>query len=129
MLAEMNHAKIIEYLNENGCKWDNKTKWDVVDENDFDALDLASRNGNLERLKFLHKNRDEGCSFDALIYAAENGHIDIIKWLHENQIDNLTKRSYKLAIQAVISNNNFEYYFSTNYTLLFFARLYSSNNK
>ena len=46
-------------------------------------MDEAVRDGNLERLKFLHFNRTEGCTKTAMDDAAKNGHLEVIKFLHE----------------------------------------------
>ena len=49
-----------------------------------DAMDDASRNGNLDIVKYLDENRNEGCTTDAMDNAAKNGHFDIVRYLHEN---------------------------------------------
>ena len=49
------------------------------------AMDLASQYGNLDVVKWLHKNREEGCTTNAMDCAADKGHLDVVKWLHENR--------------------------------------------
>lgn len=34
-----------------------------------------------EILKWLHKNRGEGCTQEAVDWAAGNGHVDVLHWL------------------------------------------------
>ncbi|KAJ3185542.1 hypothetical protein HDU87_000165 [Geranomyces variabilis] len=55
-----------------------------------DAMDLASQNGRLEVVKFLHKNRHEGCSTDAMDKAASGGHLEVVKWLHKHRQEGCT---------------------------------------
>ncbi|EGZ19130.1 hypothetical protein PHYSODRAFT_354169 [Phytophthora sojae] len=47
-------------------------------------MDLASRNGHLEVVQWLHHNRLEGCTTEAMDGAASGGHLDIVKWLHDH---------------------------------------------
>ncbi|KAJ3399043.1 hypothetical protein HDV05_002096 [Chytridiales sp. JEL 0842] len=47
------------------------------------AMDTAAMNDELEVLKFLHENRDEGCTPDALSYSAASGYLDVVKFLVE----------------------------------------------
>jgi hypothetical protein len=44
-----------------------------------DAMDMASRTGYLETVKWLHENRTEGCTQDAMDGASHFGYIEIIK--------------------------------------------------
>ena len=53
-------------------------------------MDGAAEYGHLEIVKFLHENRTEGCTTDAMDYAARNGHLEIVKWLHENRKEGCT---------------------------------------
>ena len=48
-------------------------------------MDWAAENGHLDVVKFLHENRDEGCSKDAMDDAAKNGHIDVVEYLKQFQ--------------------------------------------
>ena len=54
------------------------------------AMDYASQNGHLNVVKFLHENRNEGCTTCAMDYASENGHLDVVKFLHENRTEGCT---------------------------------------
>ena len=70
-------------------------------------MDEAVRDGNLERLKFLHFNRTEGCTKTAMDDAAKNGHLEVIKFLHERhwfrtQLQNKNTRSFN-ALQKIKS--------------------------
>ena len=49
------------------------------------AMDLASMNGYLQIVEYLHLNRSEGC-YDALFYATKYCHFEIVKYLVENGI-------------------------------------------
>ncbi|KAJ3109043.1 hypothetical protein HDU97_009161 [Phlyctochytrium planicorne] len=44
-------------------------------------MHFAPGNGHLDVVKFLHENRDEGCTQSAIRLAAQNGHFDVIKFL------------------------------------------------
>src|SRR5262245_8809748 len=46
------------------------------------AMDSAASNGHLEVVKWLHSNRDEGCSRKAVEGAASGGHLEVLEWLH-----------------------------------------------
>jgi hypothetical protein len=61
------------------------------------AMDIASDNGHLEVVKWLHFNRTEGCTRDAMDYASENGHLEVVKWLHENRDEGCTQEAIFLA--------------------------------
>ena len=50
----------------------------------------AAMNGHLDSIKWLHENRDEGCTRDIMDRAAERGHLDIVTWLHENRKEECT---------------------------------------
>jgi ankyrin repeat protein len=54
------------------------------------AMDAAAWNGHLEVIKWLHENRKEGCTKKAMDYAAENGQLEVVKWLHENRQEGCT---------------------------------------
>ncbi len=49
-------------------------------------MNLAAANGHLEVIKWLHENRNEGCSTWAMDWAVENGHSEVVKWLRENNL-------------------------------------------
>jgi hypothetical protein len=61
------------------------------------AMDLAARNGDLKVVKWLHKNRKEGCTTDAMDHAARNGHLQVVQWLHENRTEGCTWRAMDRA--------------------------------
>ncbi|CAM9941389.1 unnamed protein product, partial [Ectocarpus sp. 12 AP-2014] len=44
-------------------------------------MDGAAENGSLEVVKWLHYNRQEGCTGDAIFLAAKTGHADVVQWL------------------------------------------------
>jgi ankyrin repeat protein len=48
-------------------------------------MDFAAGNGHLNVVKWLHKNRKEGCTTTAMDLAMLNEHIDIVMWLNENR--------------------------------------------
>jgi len=54
------------------------------------AIDYADKNGYLEIVKWLHENREEGCTTAAMDLAVENGHLEVVKWLHENRKEGCT---------------------------------------
>jgi aromatic ring-cleaving dioxygenase len=48
-------------------------------------MDLASMNGHLHIVKWLHENRKEGCSDKVMDLAIRNGHFDVVEWLFQNR--------------------------------------------
>jgi hypothetical protein len=44
-------------------------------------MDYAAYSRHLEVVKWLHANRDEGCTTDAMDDAAANGHTEVVEWL------------------------------------------------
>ena len=48
---------------------------------------------NLNILKWLHRNRIEGCTKDVMDWAANDGHIETVRWLHQNRTEGCTKRA------------------------------------
>ena len=63
-----------------------------------DVIDTAARKGCLNIIKWLHENRNDGCTTNAMDYAATNGHIEIVKWLHENRTEGCTTDAMDGAI-------------------------------
>jgi hypothetical protein len=51
------------------------------------ALDLSSGNGHLEVVKWLHHNREEGCTAFAMDLAADNVHFKVFGFLHLNRTE------------------------------------------
>jgi hypothetical protein len=49
-------------------------------------MDYAADNGRLDVLKWLHQNRNEGCTTDAMEWAVNNGHLHVVKWLSETKV-------------------------------------------
>ncbi len=49
-------------------------------------MDMASQNGHLDIVKFLHENRSEGCTTWAMDYASRFGYLEVVKFLHEIDI-------------------------------------------
>ncbi len=47
-------------------------------------MDYAAESGHLDIVRFLHQNRNEGCTTYAMDYAAKNGHRDVVNFFHEN---------------------------------------------
>ena len=50
-----------------------------------DAMNWGVRNNRLDIVKWLHENRNEGCSKVALYFAAMCGHLDLVIFLYENR--------------------------------------------
>ena len=44
-------------------------------------MDLASSNGYLDIVKFLHENRTEGCTTWAMDWASLKGYLDVVEYL------------------------------------------------
>jgi hypothetical protein len=70
--AKNGHLDCLEYLNKNGCHWDE----------DYIGA-VAAKNGHLDILMYAH---DYGCSLDEINFldAAEDGHLDILKYAYEH---------------------------------------------
>ncbi len=43
-------------------------------------MDWAAENGHLEIVKWLHQNRNEGCTSNVMNGAAGKEHLEVIKW-------------------------------------------------
>lgn len=56
----------------------------------FKVINNVARNGNIKVLKWLYLNRKDNGTKDAMELAAMNGHFEIIKFLYKNQIENDT---------------------------------------
>ncbi len=66
-------------------------------------MDLAAECGNFELVKWLHYNRDEGCT-DALEYAAINGHLEIAEFLAVNRYLGCNEES----LEGAVANGHLE---------------------
>jgi len=69
--ASCGALRIIKWLRENGCPWDEET------------CEYAAEKGHLEVLKWLRAN---GCPWNTYTceYAADNGHLEILQWARAN---------------------------------------------
>ncbi|EGG22321.1 hypothetical protein DFA_04439 [Cavenderia fasciculata] len=63
----------------------------------YEAIGIASSNGFIDIVKYLHENgaegggtKDEGCSTKAMDEAAQNGHLEVVKYLHFNRTEGAT---------------------------------------
>ena len=59
----------------------------------FNPINYASLNGHLNIVKWLHKNRSEGCTTGAMNWASENGHTEIYNYLikHKDELLKIEK--------------------------------------
>ncbi|KAJ3409638.1 hypothetical protein HDV05_004318 [Chytridiales sp. JEL 0842] len=60
-------------------------------------MDIASRNGHLDIVQYLHHRRSEGCTVSAMDLAAANRHLDVLQFLHENRKEGLTNLALNMA--------------------------------
>lgn len=67
-------------------------------------MDGAAENGFLPVVRWLHRNRNEGCSEKAMTRAAYNGHLPIVEWLHVHR----SQECSVPAIEEAALCNNFE---------------------
>ncbi|KAG1703744.1 hypothetical protein DVH05_006759 [Phytophthora capsici] len=67
-------------------------------------MDSAAENGHLHVVKWLHENRDEGCTTKAMTCAARNGHLKVVRWLQLNRSEGFTAD----AIELVVVREHFE---------------------
>lgn len=63
-----NNMKLLEWLHEKNCKWDNQSCY------------IAAGEGNFDILKWLVNNKCPMCGF-TYNYAIDNGHVEIAEWL------------------------------------------------
>ena len=89
--AMCGHHKIAELLIEKGADIN-------VMQNTMSPVELASANGHLETVKWLHENRKEGCTKWAMNWAARYDHLDVVIWLHENRHEGCTTKANELVI-------------------------------
>lgn len=61
------------------------------------VMDSAAFAGHLAVVKWLHRNRSEGCTAHAMDSAAACGHLDIVKWLHRNRSEGCTTAAMDTA--------------------------------
>ncbi|KAH9130065.1 hypothetical protein LEN26_008897 [Aphanomyces euteiches] len=59
---------------------------------------FASAVGSLDVVKFLHENRQEGCTTKAMDVACTNGHLGIVKFLFEHRKERCSSRALSQAI-------------------------------
>ncbi|KAF0721372.1 hypothetical protein AaE_010077 [Aphanomyces astaci] len=67
------------------------------------GMNLAARYGHLDVVRYLHERRSEGCSDWAVVFAAENGHVEVVKFLH-NYFDPSTVL-VNAALKSAAGNN------------------------
>ncbi|ETP30458.1 hypothetical protein F442_20558, partial [Phytophthora nicotianae P10297] len=61
------------------------------------AMDRAASSGHLDVVQYLHENRSEGCSTSAMDDAARNGNLQIVQWLSENRTEGCTTHAMDYA--------------------------------
>jgi len=96
--ASAGYLRIIQYLFENGFKWNHYACYQAARHGHLDSLKFlyengcecyqnscngAAENGNLECLKFLHETVKCKWNSMACYHAAANGHINCLTYLHE----------------------------------------------
>ncbi|GAM20441.1 hypothetical protein SAMD00019534_036160 [Acytostelium subglobosum LB1] len=74
--AKANELEVFRYL-EIECKLGKHIK--------AAAMDIAAGAGSLKIVRYLHENRNEGCSEYALSDAATQGHLDVVRYLQEKR--------------------------------------------
>ena len=84
-LGDLKWQSIAEKGNLFGIKWMHYHEYEM-DTWPYSVMDWAASNGQLEVVKWLHKNRSEGCTPEALFWAASKGHLEIVKYLYENKL-------------------------------------------
>ena len=77
-------------------------RWMHRDVNDgcmMNAMDYAAIGGQLETVKWLHANvaEDECCTTTAMDYAAMQGDLDMVRWLHMHRTEGCTCRAMEDA--------------------------------
>ena len=75
-------------------------------------MDSVAKKGYLSDIVWLHKNRTEGCTTDAMDWAARNGHLEVIKELEkekEKNYSNLCLIFHNNKIPNDLFRNIFEF--------------------
>ncbi|EQC40537.1 hypothetical protein SDRG_02427 [Saprolegnia diclina VS20] len=62
------------------------------------ALDMAATNGDLDMVTFLHTHRTEGCTKAAMDRAAANGHLDVVRFLHDERNEGCSTHAIDYAV-------------------------------
>lgn len=62
-----------------------------------EIIDSAAGRGHLDVVKWLHDNRSDGCTTYAMDCAASNGHLGVVQWLHQNRSEGCTSRAIDFA--------------------------------
>eukprot|EP00122_Pirum_gemmata_P021472 Pgem_evm1s20004 len=60
-------------------------------------MDFAAENGHLDVVKFLHRNRTEGCTKNAMTKAVKNGHLEVVKFLHKHRTEGCSPKAFQFA--------------------------------
>ncbi|GMF19906.1 unnamed protein product [Phytophthora fragariaefolia] len=63
-------------------------------------MDCAAMFGNLELVKWLHSNQQEGCSTEAMGHGVAQGR----KWLHANRSEGFSE----IAMESAVRNNRLD---------------------
>ncbi|OQR89629.1 hypothetical protein THRCLA_22652 [Thraustotheca clavata] len=63
------------------------------------AIDNAARYGHFDTIKWLHQNRTEGWTSAALLYAIDIGHLDIVKYLAQHRHDLIHESTMLKAVE------------------------------
>ena len=57
----------------------------------------------LHIVRWLHENRNEGCTENALDDAAEEGHLDVVRWLGAHRTETTSvKKIKKIAVNGTL---------------------------
>ncbi|KAG9401652.1 hypothetical protein AC1031_009507 [Aphanomyces cochlioides] len=83
------HLNIVKYIH---AQPDTESLFSI------DDMAFASAMGSLEIVKFLHENRQEGCTTEAMDAACTNGHVDIVKFLMEHREERCSSEALSQAI-------------------------------
>ncbi|POM78989.1 Hypothetical protein PHPALM_3416 [Phytophthora palmivora] len=90
LAAEGGHVAVLEWLT---------TNYPVEGALSNKPISNVTRNGHLEALKWLHKNRVDFSTPFGMQRATEDGHFEVVKWLYVNRPDSRSGLAITEAIQ------------------------------
>jgi len=91
--ARKGNLKAIQWLHRNQCDERNKPDSEPMTE----VIEVATQNGRLAILQWIHDNELPGLWISAMNTAALHNHLDIVRWLHENRTEGCTRWAMTLA--------------------------------
>ena len=64
-----------------------------------DSMNYAALCGHLDVIKWIHVNQPEACKTNAMDFAAWNGHLPVVQWLHSNRTEGCSTKAMDYAAE------------------------------